>query len=65
VGELWSGLDGRRCSLRDAAARLGTMLTDADWSEALAASTRRPTSRRAARAPAGKGTRRAPPKARR
>lgn len=49
VGELWSDLDGRRCSLREAAAKLGTMLTDADWSEALAASTRRPASRKAPR----------------
>ena len=52
VGELWSGLDGRRCSLGGATEKLRAMLTDADWTEALAASTRRPVSRRAPRRPA-------------
>ena len=47
VGEIWSGMDDRRCSLHDATAKLQTMLTDADWREALAASTRRPMSRKA------------------
>jgi bifunctional non-homologous end joining protein LigD len=45
VGELWSGVLERRCSLDDATAKLEAMLTEADWSEALAASTRRPVSR--------------------
>jgi bifunctional non-homologous end joining protein LigD len=57
VGELWSGMDERRCSLREAMARLQTMLTDADWSEALAASTRRPVSRKAARKQTRESTR--------
>lgn len=51
VGELWSGMldgpAGAGRSLGEARAKLQTMLTDADWSEALAASTRRPVSRRA------------------
>jgi bifunctional non-homologous end joining protein LigD len=49
VGELWAGMDDRRCSLREATAKLRSMLTEADWSEALAASTRRPVSRKAPR----------------
>jgi bifunctional non-homologous end joining protein LigD len=49
VGELWSDLEERRTSLHDALAKLETLLTEADWSEALAASTRRPTSRKAPR----------------
>jgi bifunctional non-homologous end joining protein LigD len=64
VGELWSGLDDRRCSLRPAAAKLETMLTDGEWSEALAASTRRPVSRKAPRRQAPKATRKAQPKRR-
>ena len=63
VGELWSGMAARGCSLVDARARLQTMLTDADWSEALAASTRRPLSRRAPRRQTREGRRRASPKA--
>ncbi len=47
VGELWSSLDDRRCSLREPTEKLRTLLSDEDWSEALAASTRRPTSRKA------------------
>jgi bifunctional non-homologous end joining protein LigD len=62
VGELWSGMDHRRCSLREATTRLRTMLTDADWSEALAASTRRPVSRRAPRKQARETTRKGAPK---
>jgi hypothetical protein len=62
VGELWSGMDDRRCSLREATAKLQTMLTDADWSEALAASTRRPVSRKAPRQQTRESTRKAPPK---
>jgi hypothetical protein len=58
-------MDDRRCSLREATAKLETMLTDADWSEALAASTRRPTSRNAPRKPAPKRARNAPPRTKR
>jgi bifunctional non-homologous end joining protein LigD len=65
VGELWSGMDDRRCSLREAAAKLRTMLTDVDWSEALAASTRRPVSRKAPRKRARPSTRKTPSKTRR
>ena len=57
VGELWSDMDERRCSLREAMAKLQTMLTDADWSEALAASTRRPVSRKAPRKQTRESTR--------
>jgi bifunctional non-homologous end joining protein LigD len=62
VGELWSGMVDRRCSLGDARAKLRAMLTDAEWSEALAASTRRPVSRRAPRKQTREGTRKAAPK---
>jgi bifunctional non-homologous end joining protein LigD len=65
VGELWSDMDARRCSLRDATAELRTMLTDADRSEALAASTRRPVSRKAPRKRTRKSTRSTPSKTRR
>ena len=47
VGDLWSGMDDRRCSLREATDKLRALLTDEELSEALAASTRRPTSRKA------------------
>ena len=50
-------------SLGAASAKLQGMLTDADWSEALAASTRRPVSRRAPPRQARAGTRKAAPKA--
>jgi bifunctional non-homologous end joining protein LigD len=49
VGELWSSLDEARCSLRAPMARLESMLSDADLREALAASARRPVSRKAPR----------------
>jgi len=62
VGELWSGMEARRCSLREATAKLRSMLTDADWSEALAASTRRPVSRKAPGKRARKTAKRAAPK---
>jgi bifunctional non-homologous end joining protein LigD len=65
VGELWSGMDDRRCSLRDALAKLETMLTEADWSEALAASTRRPVSRKAPRKQTRRSTRNTPSNAKR
>ncbi len=57
VGELWSGMIERACSLVDARARLETMLTEAEWREALAASTRRPASRRAPRRQTREGSR--------
>jgi bifunctional non-homologous end joining protein LigD len=62
VGELWSGMVHRGCSLVDATAKLRAMLTDADWSEALAASTRRPVSRRAPRKQPRERTRKAAPR---
>jgi len=65
VGELWSGMGDRRCSLRDAMAKLQTMLTAADWSEAMAGSTRRPVSRKAPRTQARASTRSSPAKPRR
>jgi bifunctional non-homologous end joining protein LigD len=45
-GDLWRSMSGERVSLSAALPALERMLTDADWKEALAASTRRPTSRR-------------------
>jgi bifunctional non-homologous end joining protein LigD len=47
AGDPWNGIDGQRCSLRDPLAALERLLTDADWKEAMAATTRRPTSRKA------------------
>jgi bifunctional non-homologous end joining protein LigD len=49
VGDLWLGMEGKRCSLRGPMAALERLLTEEDWREALAATTRRPTSRRAPR----------------
>lgn len=49
VGDLWQGMDGQRCSLQGALATLPGILTGEDWEEALAASSRRPVSRNAAR----------------
>ena len=46
VGDLWRTLHDRPHSLREATAALERLLTDADWQEALAATTRRPTSRK-------------------
>ncbi len=46
VGELWRDLYDRPHSLRDATAGLERLLTDEDWKEAAAASTRRPVSRK-------------------
>jgi bifunctional non-homologous end joining protein LigD len=45
VGDLWLQIDGQRRSLHDAMTKLERLLTEADWKEALAASTRRPVSR--------------------
>ena len=50
VGELWSQLHEHAVSLRGPLEKLGGLLTEADWREAMAASTRRPTSRKAPRA---------------
>jgi bifunctional non-homologous end joining protein LigD len=65
VGELWSGMGDRRCSLREAMAKLQTMLTEEDWSEAMAAATRRPVSRKAPRTQPRASTRSSPGKRRR
>jgi bifunctional non-homologous end joining protein LigD len=59
AGDLWSSMDDRRCSLRAATDKLRTLLSEEDWTEALAASTRRPTSRKA---PARKAPARKAPK---
>jgi len=45
VGELWRDLDARATSLRAPLAALERLLTDDDWREATAASTRRPKAR--------------------
>jgi bifunctional non-homologous end joining protein LigD len=45
VGELWRGLEDRRQSLRASQGALEALLTAEEWSEAWAASTRRPVSR--------------------
>jgi bifunctional non-homologous end joining protein LigD len=46
VGDLWSGIERPRCSLGAALKTLEGLLTDDDWKEAMAATTRRPTSRK-------------------
>jgi bifunctional non-homologous end joining protein LigD len=46
VGDLWEDLDGASRSLRAPLARLDGLLTPEDWAEAMAASTRRPKSRK-------------------
>jgi bifunctional non-homologous end joining protein LigD len=46
VGDLWRDMDRQARSLLDPLARLDQLLTAEDWSEAMAASTRRPTSRK-------------------
>ena len=46
VGDLWRTLHDRPHSLRDATAALERLLTDEDWKESLAATTRRPVSRK-------------------
>jgi bifunctional non-homologous end joining protein LigD len=49
VGDLWGGLEaeGRRRSLHEPLAALEQLLTEDDWKESMAATTRRPTSRKA------------------
>ena len=49
VGDLWRALYDRPQSLRDATAGLDRLLTDADWQDSLAATTRRPVSRKRTR----------------
>ena len=49
VGDLWSGMGDQRHSLSGPLARLEQLLTDEDWSESMAASTRRPGSRKTGR----------------
>jgi bifunctional non-homologous end joining protein LigD len=49
VGDLWAAIEGRRCGLGPALKTLESLLTDDDWKEAMAATTRRPTSRKATR----------------
>ena len=49
VGDLWRELETQRRALDGAIAALRAQLTDQDWSESLAASTRRPTSRKTKR----------------
>jgi bifunctional non-homologous end joining protein LigD len=45
-GDLWQEMVGHRVSLPAALKALEGMLTESDWSESMAASTRRPTSRK-------------------
>ena len=45
-GDLWQTMGAHRVSLKTALAALDGMLTEADWNESMAASTRRPTSRK-------------------
>ena len=52
VGDLWRALHDRPHTLRAAAAALDRLLTDDDWKESLAATTRRPVSRKRTRKPA-------------
>ena len=49
VGDLWRALHDGPHSLRDGTAALERLLTDADWQESLAATTRRPVSRKRTR----------------
>jgi bifunctional non-homologous end joining protein LigD len=61
AGDLWSDMDDRRCSLREATDKLRGLLTEEDLREAMAASTRRPVSRKA---PARKASTRKRPETR-
>ena len=49
VGDLWLAMNSQRRSLDGAMTALQRLLTEADWNEALAASTRRPLSRQRTR----------------
>jgi len=55
VGDLWGEIEGRACSLRAPMAALERLLTEEDWRESQAATTRRPVSRRAKPRPARRG----------
>ena len=46
VGDLWRAMDSQRCSLHGPLTSLQRLLTEEDWNEAMAASTRRPVSRK-------------------
>jgi bifunctional non-homologous end joining protein LigD len=46
VGDLWAQVEAARQSLRAPLAALETLLTENDWKESMAATTRRPTSRK-------------------
>src|SRR4029079_8804516 len=48
VGDLWKDIEGRRTSLRGPMEALERLLTEKDWKDATAATTRRPTSRKGA-----------------
>jgi bifunctional non-homologous end joining protein LigD len=58
VGDLWLGMDTHGRALQGPMTALERLLTEADWKEALAASTRRPTSRKAPGKSAAKPKRR-------
>jgi len=49
AGDLWKDIETRRCSLRAPLATLEGLLTEDDWKESMAATTRRPTSRKSPR----------------
>jgi DNA primase len=49
VGDLWADIERHAQSLREPLAKVEALLTPEDWKEAHAASTRRPTSRKAGR----------------
>src|SRR5579871_6542969 len=53
VGDLWRDLAGQARPLTEPLARLEKLLTQHDWDEALAATTRRPVSRKRTSAPGG------------
>jgi DNA primase len=59
VGDLWQRMESQRSALGAALAKLEAQLTDEDWREAHAASTRRPTSRKVGRARTSVGKKRA------
>jgi DNA primase len=46
VGDLWADMPGHRRALTAPMAALEKLLTESDWKDAFAASTRRPTSRK-------------------
>jgi bifunctional non-homologous end joining protein LigD len=55
VGELWQAMESQRQSLQGPMTALQRLLTEEDWSEAMAASTRRPVSRKPASSKATPG----------